>query len=274
MNLTIEQIKILAWKIRSNVLDMTYNAGVEGGHIGGAFSAADLLAVLYGSVLNISPDTVTNPNRDRFILSKGHVSLAHYAVLKECGFMSQENLESFEKNGSLFSTHEVESIKHGIEITSGSLGYGLSIGVGMSLAAKQKGMSYKTFVLMGDGECNEGTVWEAAMAASKHKLDNLFAIVDKNGQQLDGFTTDILPLSNLDMIFKGFGWNVQTIDGHNIETIQKAFENVVPGVPMVIIAETVKSKGIPSIEGKIGWHHARITEEQYLEFKRELEATI
>lgn len=274
MNLTIEQIKILAWKIRSNVLDMTYNAGVEGGHIGGAFSAADLLAVLYGSVLNISPDTVTNPNRDRFILSKGHVSLAHYAVLKECGFMSQENLESFEKNGSLFSTHEVESIKHGIEITSGSLGYGLSIGVGMSLAAKQKGMSYKTFVLMGDGECNEGTVWEAAMAATKHKLDNLFAIVDKNGQQLDGYTTDILPLSNLDMIFKGFGWNVQTIDGHNIETIQKAFENVVPGVPMVIIAETVKSKGIPSIEGKIGWHHARITEEQYLDFKRELEATI
>lgn len=274
MNLTIEQIKILAWKIRSNVLDMTYNAGVEGGHIGGAFSAADLLAVLYGSVLNISPDTVTNPNRDRFILSKGHVSLAHYAVLKECGFMSEDDLESFEKNGSLFSTHEVESIKHGIEITSGSLGYGLSIGVGMSLAAKQKGLSYKTFVLMGDGECNEGTVWEAAMAATKHKLDNLFAIVDKNGQQLDGYTTDILPLSNLDMIFKGFGWNVQTIDGHNIETIQKAFENVVPGVPTVIIAETIKSKGIPSIEGKSGWHHARITEEQYLDFKRELEATI
>ncbi len=268
-----EPIQELAWKIRNDVLDMTFHAGVEGGHIGGAFSSAEILAVLYGTEMNVNPKNPTDPNRDRFILSKGHISLAHYAVLKECGFMSQEDLDSFENNGSFFSTHEQESIEHGIEVTSGSLGYGLSIGVGISLSAKRKGLSYKTFVLLGDGECNEGSVWEAAMAASKYKLDNLIAIIDKNGLQLDGYTSDIMPIHNIEEVFKGFGWNTLVIDGHDVEAIRKAINGMVAGAPTVVIAETVKSKGLPSIEGKPGWHHARITEEQYRAFKQELEET-
>ncbi len=264
-------IKELAWKIRNDVLDMTFHAGVEGGHIGGAFSAADILAVLYGAEMNIDPKNPTNPDRDRFILSKGHISLAHYAVLKECGYLTQEDLDSFESNGSLFSTHELECPEQGIEVTSGSLGYGLSIGIGVALSAKRKNQMYRTFVLLGDGECNEGSVWEAAMAAARYKLDNLIAIIDKNGQQLDGFTKDVMPVYDIEKVFQGFGWNTIVINGHNYGEIQRAIGNVVEGVPMAIIAETIKSKGLPSIEGKVGWHHARITDEQYIEFKKELE---
>ena len=200
-----ESIQELAWKIRNNVLDMTFHAGVEGGHIGGAFSSAEILAVLYGSEMNIDPKDPTDPNRDRFILSKGHISLAHYAILKECAFVSQDDLNAFENNGSSYSTHELESLEHGIEVTSGSLGYGLSIGVGIALSAKRNNQSYRTFVLLGDGECNEGSVWEAAMAAAKYKLDNLIAIVDKNGLQLDGYTSVVMPIQSIEQVFKGFG---------------------------------------------------------------------
>lgn len=271
MEMTKEYIQNLAWKIRDDVLDMTYHAGVEGGHIGGAFSAAEILATLYGSEMRVDSKKPTDPERDRFILSKGHISIAHYAVLKECGFLSQEDLESFENNGSLFSTHELESLEHGIEVTSGSLGYGLSIGVGAALSARKKNQSYRTFVLLGDGECNEGSVWEAAIAAAKYKLDNLIAIVDKNGQQLDGFTAEVMPIFDIDQVFKGFGWNNIVVNGHDVGAIQKAVRTKVDGRPTVIIAETVKNKGLPAIEGKTGWHHARITEEQYLEFKQSLE---
>ena len=273
MEKTKEYIQNLAWKIRNDVLDMTFHAGVEGGHIGGSFSAAEIFATLYGTEMNIDPAKPTDAGRDRFILSKGHVSLAHYAVLKECGFLTQEDMGSFEKNGSLFSTHEIESLKHGIEVTSGSLGYGLSISVGIAYAAKIKHQRYKTFVLMGDGECEEGSVWEAAMAAAKYKLDNLIAIIDKNGQQLDGFTSDVMPIHNIEQVFRGFGWSVAVVNGHNVDEIQRAVRTRKACLPTVIIAETVKSKGLPSIEGKTGWHHARITEEQYLEFKQELERT-
>lgn len=266
----MKDIKELAWKIRNDVLDMTFKAGVEGGHIGGSFSSADILATLYGSEMNVSSENPNNPDRDRFILSKGHTSIAHYAVLKECGFLSQNDIDSFETNGSLYSTHEINSMEHGIEITSGSLGYGLSVGVGLALSAKQKKQNYRTFVLLGDGECNEGCVWEAAMAASRHKLDNLIAIVDKNGQQLDGYTNDIMPIYNIEQVFSGFGWNTIEVDGHNIESIRSAVGMQTENKPLAIIAHTIKSKGIRSIEGKTGWHHARITEEQYFELKKEL----
>lgn len=268
-----EKIQELAWKIRNDVLAMTFHAGVEGGHIGGAFSSAEILATLYGSEMNIDPKNPANPDRDRFILSKGHISLAHYAVLKECGFLSQKDLDSFENNGSLFSTHELEDLDHGIEITSGSLGYGLSIGIGIALSAKKNKQNYRVFVLLGDGECNEGSVWEAAMAAARYRLDNIIAIVDKNGQQLDGFTNDIMPIHDIEMVFKGFGWHTAVINGHDIEAIQKAVKEKVMEKPMVIIAETVKSKGLSEIEGKTGWHHARITEEQYMKFMQSLEET-
>ena len=273
MKRSIESIKDLAWKIRNDVLDMTFHAGVEGGHIGGAFSAAEILATLYGSEMNIDSEDVHNPDRDRFILSKGHISLAHYAILKECGFISLDEMESFEKNGSLFSTHELASPDHGIEFTSGSLGYGLSLGIGVSLSAKMKRKNFRTFVLLGDGECNEGSVWEAAMAAARYKLGNLIAIVDKNGQQLDGYTNEIMPISNIEQVFNGFGWEVKTINGHDIREIQNAIRTQQGNTPVVIIAQTIKGKGLSSIEGQTGWHHARITEEQYAELKQSLEET-
>ena len=166
MERTKESIKELAWKIRNDVLDMTFHAGVEGGHIGGAFSSAEILATLYGSEMKIDPKNPQADDRDRFILSKGHISLAHYSVLKQCGFMTDEDIASFEANGSMYSTHELANPVHGIEFTSGSLGYGLSLGLGVALSAKMKHKGFRTFVLMGDGECNEGSVWEAAMAAS------------------------------------------------------------------------------------------------------------
>ena len=268
---TTEDLRSLARNIRKDVLDMTFHAGVEGGHIGGAFSSADILAALYGSEMNIDPKNPTDPERDRFLLSKGHISLAHYAVLKECGFLTQADLDSFENNGSLFSTHEVMCPEHGIEITSGSLGYGLSIGVGVALRAKQKKQSYRTFVLLGDGECNEGGVWEAAMAAARYKLDNLVAIVDKNGQQLDGFTGEVMPIHDMAGAFKSFGWHTLVIDGHDVEAIQKSVREKAAGMPTAIIAQTVKGKGLPAIEGKTGWHHARITQEQYDAFQQALE---
>lgn len=271
MEKSVESIRGLAWKIRNDVLDMTFHAGVEGGHIGGAFSSADILATLYGSEMNVNSGNATDPERDRFLLSKGHISIAHYAVLKECGFLSQEDLDSFEKNGSLYSTHELINTEHGIEVTSGSLGYGLSIGVGIAITAKRKKQSFRTFVLLGDGECNEGTIWEAAMAAARYDLDNLIAIVDKNGQQLDGYTKDVMPIYDIEKVFEGFGWQTQVIDGHDISAIQNATRIKPDKKPLAIIAETIKSKGIPSIEGKPGWHHARITEEQYIGFKQELE---
>ena len=266
----IDRLKHLAKSIRINVLNMTFKAGVNGGHIGGAFSSADILSCLYGKILNIpSP---TDQDRDRFILSKGHTAIAHYATLAECGFISLEDLETFEMPASDFSTHEMINIEKGIEISSGSLGYGLSISVGIALAAKCKHKKFKTYVLLGDGECNEGTVWEAAMAAAKFKLHNLIAIVDVNNQSLDGY--NVMPIHNIKEVWQGFGWNTIEIDGNDIEELLSAFNNLSQNNPNVIIAHTIKVKGIPSIEGQDSWHHARLAEEQYKAFLAELENAI
>lgn len=270
VKLSRSEICDLAAAVRQDILDMTYAAGANGGHIGGALSSADIFAVLYGCVLNVSPKNPLDPGRDRFFLSKGHISLAHYAVLAECGFISHDDLATFEKQGSCFQTHADAQPEKGIEISNGSLGYGLSIGVGSALAAKQKGLAYKTYVLIGDGECNEGTIWEAAMAAVRFKLDNLIAIVDVNGQQLDGFTSDIMPIRDIAASFRELGFAVTEIDGHSVEQLFCALSASSEGQPLAIVAYTVKGKGIPSIEGKTGWHHARITKEQYMCFKEEL----
>ncbi|MCI8418870.1 MAG: transketolase [Lachnospiraceae bacterium] len=268
----IEQLAVIARRIREDVLEMTYKSGVNGGHLGGAFSSAEILAALYGRVLNLSPDIVTESQRDRFILSKGHTAIAHYAVLAECGFITKEEMMTFEEPGTLFPTHEIINIEKGIEISSGSLGYGLSIAIGIALSAKMKKANFKTYVLLGDGECNEGTVWEAAMAAAKYKLDKIIAIVDMNGQSLDGYTMDTMPICDMKKVWEGFGWNVLSIDdGNNISELLDAFNSLSMEKPNVLIAHTIKAKGIPSIEGRIGWHHARLTQEQYMAFKKELE---
>lgn len=260
---SIEELRALAKAVRRDILDMTLRAGVNGGHIGGALSCADILAVLYGAVLRVSPDNPLDAARDRFLLSKGHVALALYAVLAECGFLSREELLSFEQPGSELPTHAVMDPSRGIEISSGSLGWGLSIGVGCALAAKRRGNGQRIFVLLGDGECNEGSVWEAAMSAARFGLDNLTAIVDVNGQQLDGCSADVMPLHDIPAIFRGFGFHVKEVDGHDIEQLQSALSTAATGAPTAIVAHTLKGKGVRDIEGKVGWHHTALTQEQY-----------
>ena len=272
--LSNNELKNFAHRIRLDVLKMTAQAGANGGHIGGAFSSAEILAVLYGKIMNVSPEKYSDEERDRFILSKGHCALAHYAVLKEAGFITEEDISAFEVSGSNFPTHEVMRLQSGIETSSGSLGYGLSVGIGCALAAKLRSRKYHTYVLLGDGECNEGTVWEAAMSAARFGTDNLTAIVDVNGQSLDGLTSDVMPVMNMAGVWAGFGWHVTETDGNDVAQLIEAFADKAEGKPHVLIARTLKAKGIPSIEGKTGWHHARLTEIQYKNLLDELENAI
>ncbi len=268
----VQVIQNLAKNIRIDVLNMTFRAGINGGHLGGCLSCADILAVLYGSVLKNDPNQTGSDERDRFLLSKGHVAMAHYAVLAEVGFIRRDELDTFEQDDTQLSTHEVMCIDKGIEISSGSLGYGLSIGVGVALAAKKKKKKYKTYILLGDGECNEGSVWEAAMAAARYRLNNITAIVDVNQQSLDGYTKDIMPVFDMENVFRSFGWKTVLIDGHDIVQIYNALHVEHGEKPMAVIAMTQKGKGIASIENRLGWHHAHISEEQYRKFLGELEA--
>lgn len=265
------ELRDLAKAVRRNIIEMTFHAKTGGGHIGGALSSADIFAALYGEVMNVSPDRTIDENRDRFILSKGHVALGYYAVLAECGFISKEEMMTFEDSGSDYPTHTMMNLSKGIETSSGSLGYGLSIGVGSAIAAKKKGLNYHVYVLLGDGESNEGSVWEAVMSAAKVEADNLTAIVDINGQQNDGYTSNVMPINDIEQVYKGFGWNTVIIDGHNMSEIVEGLRTRSKGKPTVVLARTLKAKGIKSIEGKEGWHHTRITEEQYDRFLKELE---
>ena len=266
----LKYLKDLAKKIRLDVLEMTFKAGADGGHLGGAFSCAEILAILYGKILRLDPKNPAHDDRDRFILSKGHVALAHYSVLAGRGFITRDELNTFEESGSDFPTHEIININKGIETSSGSLGYGLSIGVGTALNAKIKSKNYHTFVLLGDGECSEGSIWEAAQSAVKFKLDNLTAIIDHNKQSLDG--KNIMPVKNLEGVFNNLGFDVHTVDGHNFEALEKIFmlENK-SDCPKIIIADTLKAKGIKAIEGQEGWHHARLNQTDYEKFREELE---
>lgn len=258
-------VRQLAFNIRKDVLDMTLQAGANGGHVGGALSCADILAVLYGKVFR--------KDLDKFILSKGHVALAHYAVLAECGYFEKEKLMTFEKSSSTLTTHEVKGSENGIEISGGSLGYGISIASGIALCKKQKNEGSRIFVLMGDGECDEGSVWEGAISASKLKLDNLTVIVDENGLQLDGETKSIMPIKDLGEIFTSLGWNVIKINGHDYNEIEIALTTRKENAPTVIVARTVKGKGISSIEGQRIAHHMRLTQDDYNNYVSELEKT-
>ena len=270
----IEKINNLALNIRNDILDMTFNSGVNGGHLGGAFSAVEIFATLYEKIMNVDHENSSNEDRDRFILSKGHTAIAHYATLFECGFLTKDEILSFEKSGSQYSTHEVINIDKGIEFTSGSLGYGVSLGVGTALMARNKGKMYHTYVLVGDGECNEGSIWEAIISAVRFKLGNITIIIDVNKQQLDGYTEDIMPINDFATVCRGYGCNVLEIDGNNVKEIIDALKKYVQDKPTVIVANTIKCKGIPSIEGKTGFHHVKLTEEEYLSYKEEINRKI
>ena len=253
MSKEISELKYLAAKARYLAVKTVIGSGL--GHLGGSLSSLDILTVLYFNVLNISKDDLSDPDRDRFILSKGHASVGLYSIFTLKGFINEELLATFRKNGSMLSGHPEPGIP-GVEHGTGSLGHGLSVGLGMALAAKINKQEYRTFVLLGDGELQDGQVWEAAMCASHYKLDNMVAIVDRNKLQIDGATEEIIGLENLKLKWKAFGWNVITVDGHSISQLVNVFkqsqnQNV---KPTVIIARTTKGKGVNYMENQVKWH--------------------
>jgi transketolase len=260
-------LRDLAAEIRSTVVDHAKRAGV--GHIGSCLSIADLLAALYGEVLDIA--SLDDPDRDRFILSKGHAALALYAALHSTGWLSAEHLESYCADGSAVSGHP-EHLLEGIELSTGSLGHGLSLGAGCALAARLSGRSYRAFVLLSDAELNEGSLWEAAMFAAHHRLSNLVAVIDANGQQALGYTADVMDLSPLAERWQAFGWDVIEVDGHDPDLLaaEIAALDTVGGPPHVVIADTTFGKGVSFMERKIHWHYWTMSDDEYDQARREL----
>ena len=245
-----------------------------GGHIGGDMSLMNTILVLYENYLNITPDTVNYPNRDRFVLSKGHSMEAYYAVLCHKGFLDLADVTArFSKFGSPYIGHPNNKLP-GIEMNSGSLGHGLPVCVGMALAGKRSGKSYRVYTVMGDGELAEGSVWEGAMAAGHYKLDNLCAVVDRNKLQISGTTEEVMSHEPLGERFAAFGWNVIEINGDSIPEVDGAFAKAkeAKGKPTVIIANTTKGCGSPLMENKAGWHHHLPTQEEYEQIKRDFAA--
>ncbi len=267
-------IKLFSKNVRSKILDMAYEAGSNSSHFGGALSIVEIISTLFSYQMKIDKKNPEWNERDRFILSKGHACLAYYAALSEVGYIPEKELKTFEKNGSNLTGHPVKNIKYGIEFSTGSLGIGLSIGIGLALAAKRKKKLNKTYVIVGDGECNEGSIWEGALAAPNFKLDNLFVIVDKNNLQQTGSTNEIMNTENLKDKWLSFGWNVQELDGHDINEILNCFaKEKKQGIPNLIIANTIKGKGFSFSENNNNWHHAVMTKTLYEKAKKELEST-
>jgi transketolase len=250
----------LSGKIRRGILEQSRRADV--GHIGSALSVADLLAALFGGVLRIQSDT--DPGRDRFILSKGHAALALYVALHATDRLSSEALARFCVNGSPLATHP-EHVVHGIDFSTGSLGQGLSYAVGAAFAARMQGASRRAFALLSDAECNEGSVWEAVMFAAHHRLGNMTAIVDVNGQQAFGYTHDVLDLAPLSARWSAFGWDVHEVDGHDVDALSRTLVSLPAGDarPHVLLARTTFGRGVSYMEGEIAWHYLPMTEEQY-----------
>ncbi|MDK2801162.1 MAG: transketolase [Clostridiales bacterium] len=249
--------------IRIDILDMIYKA--KSGHPGGSLSAADIVTTLYFNELRVDPANPKWPDRDRFVLSKGHACPVMYAALAERGFLPKEVLSTLRQLGSILQGHPDMKKVPGVEMSTGTLGQGLSVGVGMALGGKLDKKEFRVYVLLGDGETQEGQVWEAAMSASKYKLDNLTAIVDYNRLQVDGFVDDVMPLEPLVLKWEAFGWHVLEIDGHNIAEILKALSEAknVKHKPTCIIAHTIKGKGVSFMENKPEWHGKAPNEEQY-----------
>ena len=274
-NLTDSQLsdlKTIAKELRQKILKVIFNAG--SGHPGGSLSATDLLTAIYfGGILQYDVQNPNDPNRDRFILSKGHASALMYCVLSRAGYFSEEYLSGYRKIGSeLFLSGHPHPKTPGIEIASGSLGQGLSVGHGIALAAKLDKLNYKVYVVLGDGEIQEGQIWEAAMSASKFNSNNLIAIVDNNKVAQDNATVDLKNIEPLEDKWNSFGWDVHRINGHNINDIMKTLLLPLhPNKPRVIIADTIKGKGVSFMEGEKGWHGVAPNEEDLNKALNELE---
>ena len=260
----IKHIKDMSKRMKFNLLDTALAAGASSSHFGGGLSIIDITATLYGCIMTFNSKNPEWSERDRFILSKGHGVLGYYTALVEAGFIDKEDLLHFEKTGSYLLGHPVKNRLKGIEFSNGSLGMGLALGIGVALTGKRRNKKYNVFVLMGDGECNEGSVWEAALAAPQFRLDNLFAIVDRNNYQQTGSNEDIMSVGDLESKWKSFGWHVKSVDGHNIEELYDVFTaEKKQNKPVAIIAHTIKGKGFSFSENNNDWHHAPLTNSQY-----------
>ncbi len=268
-----KQLEITAANVRKGVIEGTFNA--KSGHPGGSMSIADVLTYLYFNKLNIDPKNPDMKERDRVVLSKGHTAPALYSVLAERGFFSKEELKSLRHIGALLQGHPCIHIP-GVDMSSGSLGQGISAACGMALAGKIDNADYKVYTILGDGEIEEGQVWEASMFAAHYKLDNLVAIVDNNGLQIDGKITEVCSPEPITDKFAAFGWHVITMDAHDFDDIERAFNEAetISGKPVVIVQKSVKGKGISFMEDKVGWHGKAPNKEEYDQAMAELDARI
>jgi transketolase len=260
----IKRINNFSLNSRKNILEMAYLAGSSSSHLGGELSIVEIISTLFTTQININKKKPNWIDKDRFILSKGHACLAYYAALSEVGFISKEELKTFEKDDSNLLGHPVLNKKLGIEFSNGSLGMGLSLGIGVAISLKKKKKNFNVYVVMGDGECNEGSVWEAAMAAPNFRLDNLYAIIDKNNFQQTGSNKEIMNVENLKDKWQSFGWHTSEIDGHNSEELYEYFEKSKEiKKPKALIANTIKGKGFSFSENNNNWHHAVLTKSLY-----------
>lgn len=270
----IKELQKIAYKIRRDAIDAVYSAA--SGHPGGSLSIAEILAYLYFEEMNIDPKNPGKPDRDRFVLSKGHAAPGLYAALAERGYFPVEELKTLRQIDSVLQGHP--DMKHipGVDMSTGSLGLGISAACGMALAAKQMKQDWRVWTIVGDGESEEGQVWEAAMFAAHYKLDNLCAFVDWNGLQIDGAVKDVMNPTPLDEKFKAFGWHVIMIDAHDLAAIDAAVKEAkaTKGQPTAIIAKSVKGKGVSYMENAVNWHGAAPKQEQYEIAVKELDAKI
>ena len=270
----LKNLQLHATNVRKMALTAVYNA--KSGHPGGSLSCADMLTYLYMKEMNVKPDDAKWTDRDRFVLSKGHCAPAVYGILAEAGFIPKEDIPTLRKADSYLQGHPDMKGTNGVDMSTGSLGQGISAACGMALAAKLDDKDYRVYSILGDGESEEGQVWEAAMFAAHYKLDNLTIFVDFNGLQIDGKVTDVMNPTPLDEKFAAFGWNVIVIDAHDFNQIEEAVNSAksVKGKPTMILAKSVKGKGVSFMENQASWHGSAPNEEQYNQAIAELDAYI
>lgn len=270
--MTAEEFRCHARQMRRMALDLAYHCGTSS-HLGGGLSMMEILSVLYGAVMNTAQHAIPYEAQDKFVLSKGHGVLGLYTALAEFGIITQEQLATFQQDGSDLIAHPVMNASLGIESSSGSLGQGISMGVGLAIAAKKKGYAYQTFVLCGNGESNEGSVWEAAMSAVQFGLDNFTLILDNNHMQSDGASAEILDVSDrYAAMLQAVGFETIEVDGHDASALMEAFQRTREAEkPRAVVAHTIKGKGVSFMENDNDWHHNRLTEEQYQRAIAELE---
>ena len=252
--LSVKEMEAVAKRLRRHIISMIGRAG--SGHPGGSLSAVEIVTALYFRVLRHKPQDLGWSDRDRFILSKGHAAPVLYAVLAECGYFPVDELTTLRRLDTRLQGHTDCTVTPGVEMSAGALGQGLSFAIGVALAGRLNSQKYRVYVLLGDGECNEGQVWEAAMAAAHFKLDNLVAIVDNNGQQIDGWNREVMNLDPFNKKWQAFGWRVIEVDGHHLTQLTQAFDRakLVKGQPVVIIAHTIKGKGVSFMENNPDFH--------------------